>query len=84
MRACRLAEWLYEAGIGEARAALVDDGAIVEARIERESEGPRVGAIVAARLIEPGTLILEAPGEPPATVTGRARRSRDGRVCSMM
>ena len=73
MRACRLAEWLYEAGIGEARAALVDDGAIVEARIERESEGPRVGAIVAARLIEPGKLILEAPGEPPATVTGLAR-----------
>jgi len=68
-----LAEWLYEAGIGEARAALVEDGAIVEARIERESEGPRVGAIVAARLVEPGKLVLDAPGEPPATVTGVAR-----------
>lgn len=68
-----MAEWLYEAGIGEARAALVEDGAIVEARIEREGEGPRVGAIVAARLVEPGKLILDAPGEPPATVTGLAR-----------
>lgn len=68
-----MAEWLYEAGIGEARAALVEDGAIVEARIERESEGPRVGAIVAARLVEPGKLVLDAPGEPPATVTGLAR-----------
>jgi hypothetical protein len=68
-----LAEWLYEAGIGEARAALFEDGAIVEARIEREGEGPRVGAIVAARLVEPGKLILDVPGAPPATVTGLAR-----------
>lgn len=28
-----MAEWLYEAGIGEARAALVEDGEIIEARI---------------------------------------------------
>ena len=68
-----MAEWLYEAGIGEARAALVEDGAIVEARIERESDGPRVGAVVAARLVEPGKLTLDAPGEPPATVTGLDR-----------
>ncbi|HWT42993.1 MAG TPA: ribonuclease, partial [Sphingopyxis sp.] len=44
-----MAEWLYEAGIGEARAALVEDGEIVEARIEREGEGPRPGAILHAR-----------------------------------
>ena len=68
-----MAEWLYEAGIGEARAALVENGEIIEARIERESQGPRVGAIVAARLVEPGKLVLDAPGEPPATVTGLAR-----------
>ena len=49
-----MAEWLYEAGIGEARAALVEDGEIVEARIEREGKGPRVGAIVGARLVETG------------------------------
>lgn len=47
-----MAEWLYEAGIGENRAALVDDGTIVEALIERHDGGPRVGAVVQARLTE--------------------------------
>jgi ribonuclease G len=47
-----LAEWLYEAGIGEARAALIDDGVIRRARIERDDDRPRVGAVVPARLIE--------------------------------
>jgi D-serine deaminase-like pyridoxal phosphate-dependent protein len=45
-----LAEWLYEAGIGEARAALVEDGAIIEALIERDNGEPRAGDIVPARL----------------------------------
>ncbi len=44
-------EWLYEAGIGEARAALVENGAIVEARVEPDDGSPQVGAIVAVRLI---------------------------------
>jgi hypothetical protein len=66
-----LAEWLYEAGIGEARAALVDGDAIIEARIEREGEGPRIGAVVAAKLVEAvrgkGALVaLDWPGEPQA------------------
>jgi hypothetical protein len=70
----RLAEWLYEAGIGEARAALVEAGEIVEARIEREGEGPRPGAIVGARLIEAGRggkgalVTLDWRGEPHATL----------------
>lgn len=46
-----MAEWLYEAGIGEARAALVEGGRIVEARIERPG-GFRVGAVFEARLVE--------------------------------
>lgn len=46
-----MAEWLYEAGIGEARAALIEDGAIVEAYAEPDDASPRVGAVVAARLI---------------------------------
>lgn len=46
-----MAEWLYEAGIGETRAALIEDGRIVEARIERPGT-IRVGTILAARLIE--------------------------------
>jgi Ribonuclease G/E len=45
-----LLEWLYEDGIGEARAALVQDGAIVEALIEVEGAGPRAGAVVEGRL----------------------------------
>lgn len=43
-----MAEWLYEDGIGEARAILVEGGAILEAVIELP--GPRAGAIVEARL----------------------------------
>ena len=61
-----MAEWLYEAGIGEARAALVEDGAIVEARIERDHEGPPVGTVQHARLIEAGKkplVMLDGPGE---------------------
>src|SRR3546814_10134456 len=69
--ACRLTEWIIEAGIGETRAALVEDGRIVEARVEREGEGPRVGAILGARLVELGKLVLDAPGEPVATLAGR-------------
>ena len=43
-----MAEWLYEEGIGENRAILVEDGAILEAAIELP--GLRAGAVVAARL----------------------------------
>lgn len=46
-----MAEWLYEAGIGEARAALVEDGRIVEARIERPG-GLKLGAVLQGQLIE--------------------------------
>lgn len=45
-----MAEWLYEAGIGENRAALIEDGEIIQIAIEVESGGLRAGAIVAARL----------------------------------
>lgn len=45
-----MAEWWFEDGIGEARAALIDNGAILEARIEREGAGPRRGDILQARL----------------------------------
>ena len=46
-----MAEWLYEAGIGEARAALVENGRIVAAEIEVEGE-LRIGLVARARLIE--------------------------------
>lgn len=45
-------EWLWEAGIGEERAALVADGAIVAARIVREDDAPRLGLVAPARLVE--------------------------------
>ncbi|WP_380783453.1 ribonuclease [Sphingomonas sp. R86520] len=44
--------WLYEAGIGESRAALVEDDRIVEAAIELDDGTPRVGLVVRARLVE--------------------------------
>ncbi len=47
-----MAEWLYEAGIGEARAALVEDGAIVEALIETDAPALRAGTVADARLTQ--------------------------------
>ena len=46
-------EWLIERGIGETRAALVENGNIVEARIELDGV-TRAGNIVAARLVNIG------------------------------
>jgi len=77
-----LAEWLYEDGIGEARAALVADGTILEAAIEPETAGARAGTVVAARLTEilvprlSGRLTLDGgeeallDGIPPGTTQG--------------
>ena len=42
-------EWLIERGIGESRCALVEDGEIVEARIELDGQ-MRAGTVIAARL----------------------------------
>ncbi|WP_375398610.1 ribonuclease [uncultured Sphingomonas sp.] len=47
-----MAEWLYEAGIGEARAALFAHGRIVAARIERDGGALRIGQVFRARLVE--------------------------------
>jgi hypothetical protein len=49
-----LPEWLVERGIGESRAALVDQGEIVEARIELDGATP-AGSVIAARLIDAGS-----------------------------
>jgi len=48
-----LPEWLVEHGIGETRAALVEDGQIVEARIELDGTVP-AGTILQARLVDNG------------------------------
>lgn len=47
-------EWLIEKGIGETRAALVEDGRILEARIELDGSVP-AGTILAARLTNVGS-----------------------------
>lgn len=44
--------WLYEDGIGEARAALVAHGRILEAVIERDDGRARAGAVLPGRLTE--------------------------------
>jgi hypothetical protein len=49
-----LPEWLIERGIGETRAALVDGGKIIEARIALENAVP-AGSVVKARLHDMGT-----------------------------
>ncbi|EQB30923.1 ribonuclease [Sphingobium ummariense] len=46
-----MAEWLYEEGIGEARAALIEHGRLVEALVEREGDAARAGAIAQGRLV---------------------------------
>ncbi len=46
-----MSEWLYEAGIGEARAALVEDGRIVQAAIEL-TDTLTVGTVAEGRLVE--------------------------------
>lgn len=53
MQAIPLVEWLYEEGIGENRAILVENGQISEIKIERNFglySGPKYGAIVKAKL----------------------------------
>ena len=48
-----MAEWIIEAGIGETRAVLVEDGDIVEALVELEGVVP-AGSVVRARLASIG------------------------------
>ena len=50
-----MAEWLFERGIGEDRAILVEDGKIVEAHVE--TPGLRAGSVVEARLTH-----IQVPG----------------------
>lgn len=47
----RLVEWIFEAGIGESRAALIEDGRVVEAAIEVDGMAAHVGTVADARLM---------------------------------
>ena len=56
-------EWLIERGIGETRAALVEDGEILEARVRRDDIIP-AGAVLEAKLVAVGPRVtVEAAGE---------------------
>ena len=56
-------EWLIERGIGETRAALVDNGEILEARVRREGVIPS-GTILEAKLVAVAPRVtVEAAGE---------------------
>lgn len=46
-------EWLVERGLGETRAALVDSGEIIEARVELDGTFP-AGTVIRARLVNTG------------------------------
>ena len=64
-----MAEWLYEEGIGENRAILVEAGLIVEAAIELP--GLRAGAVVPARLTAiAGIATLEDGSEETVAAPG--------------
>ena len=56
-------EWLIERGIGETRAALVEEGEVVEARVWRDGVIP-AGTIVEAKLVAVAPRVaVEASGE---------------------
>lgn len=70
-------EWLYEAGIGEARAALVGSvggggDRIIVAAVEPDDIGPRVGLVTRGRLVErdPGRVAFDG-GEATLAVVPR-------------
>lgn len=46
-----MAHWLYENGIGEERAALVERGRIVEARIQRQDDRHLAGSVLDVKLL---------------------------------
>ena len=69
-----MAEWLYEEGIGENRAILVEDGAIVEAaiaeaKVERLPARPTGARRARVRLSEQARVLL---------LCGADRAGRDG------
>jgi ribonuclease G len=78
-----LAEWWLDEGVGEHRAALVEDGDIIEAMIDRRDGRPTCGAVIEAVLgdrvgtgawiaTDVGDVILESV--PPALSQGRRLR----------
>ena len=82
-----MAEWLYEDGIGEARAALVEDGEILEALVERDDGAPRPGAILSARYVravpETNRALLTLDGGAPAWLRPIPPRTAEGALLTV-
>lgn len=77
-----MAEWLFEEGIGETRAILVDDGEIVEAAIELPA-ALRAGAVVEGRLtriLVPGRRGLVTAAEGEAVIEPLSSAFTDGQA----
>jgi hypothetical protein len=74
-----LPEWIVEEGIGETRAALIENGEIIEARVRREGVTP-AGTILEAKLVAVAPRVsVEANGEQfllPRGVSGISEGSR--------
>lgn len=72
-------EWVIEEGIGETRAALIDNGEIIEARVRREGIIP-AGTILDAKLVSIAPRVtVEAGGEQfllPRGVSGISEGAR--------
>ena len=74
-------EWHYEAGIGERRAALVEDGEIRALRVERDEDGLPADSIVTAKLIanDPATgPVVALPNGEEALLRGLPPRTSIG------
>ncbi|MFM9976595.1 MAG: ribonuclease [Sphingomonadaceae bacterium] len=77
-----MAEWIYERGIGEERAALVEDGAIIEAHIISDDVGLRAGSVVAGRLIARHGIVRTGSGEE--VVVRYIRDATEGAAVNVM
>ncbi|MEH3107909.1 MAG: ribonuclease [Sphingomonas fennica] len=78
-----MAEWIYELGIGEARAALVSGGDILELAIDRDDGRLRAGAIVAVRIARVADATGRAFGELADGAPARIERLPRGATQGM-
>lgn len=73
-------EWVVEEGIGETRAALVENGEIIEARVRRDGVTP-AGTILEAKLVAVAPRVtVEAGGEQFLLPRGVSGVSEGGRL----
>ncbi len=77
-----MAEWVWEDGIGETRAALIEDGRIIRAEIERPFSGPRVGTTTRARfgasLVGRHSIVVKLEGGREAVIDTPPRQIGPG------